>query len=286
MQMRGSKVSEHTQLTAGHVFIFIGIVAGFHISGTLYGFLLGGISGFICYQCHTYFIESALLRAQRLTEFYYFTIALQAKCAKADGVVTPEEIKAFKDVMTVPSTYHAAVARVFDEERKSTASYEAIAKKLREICSGEKLKDLHTIYESLHYISAANGHIIQNQMTFLKAVGNIFGFEMSQQKKMRMNWGISEDGSIKGGFKSSSSGFVTDEVNGRSVYDILGVDQKASLEQVRKAYRAQLKKKHPDRLRGDGASDLEIKRAEHEVSDLTEAYEMVKSVLKERSQPE
>ena len=46
-------------------------------------------------------------------------IGLGAKMAKADGVVTEDEIRAFKQVFHIPEGELAAVARVFNAERAS-----------------------------------------------------------------------------------------------------------------------------------------------------------------------
>ena len=49
-------------------------------------------------------------------------IALGAKMAKADGVVTADEIAAFKQVFHIPEHELAAVARVFNLAKQDTAA--------------------------------------------------------------------------------------------------------------------------------------------------------------------
>ena len=53
-------------------------------------------------------------------------IALGAKMAKADGVVTEVEIRAFKQVFHMPDSDLPAVARVFNLAKQDSAGYEIL----------------------------------------------------------------------------------------------------------------------------------------------------------------
>ncbi|MFQ5510924.1 MAG: molecular chaperone DnaJ [Candidatus Krumholzibacteriia bacterium] len=55
----------------------------------------------------------------------------------------------------------------------------------------------------------------------------------------------------------------------RDYYDVLGIDRNATLDQIKKAYRQQALKYHPDRNPGDGAAEEKFKEA-------TEAYEVLR----------
>ena len=54
-------------------------------------------------------------------------IALCAKMAKADGVVTPEEVAAFRQILTVPEEELGHVARVFNLAKQDVAGFDAYA---------------------------------------------------------------------------------------------------------------------------------------------------------------
>src|SRR5262249_477881 len=63
-------------------------------------------------------------------------IALGAKMAKADGVVTGDEVAAFKRVFRVPQEELAGVARVFNLAKQDVAGYQAYARQLARLFAG------------------------------------------------------------------------------------------------------------------------------------------------------
>lgn len=71
-------------------------------------------------------------------------IALRAKMAKADGVVTRDEVAAFKQVFHVPEKDMPAVQRVFDLAKQDIAGFETYAEQVanlfvpRSSASGER----------------------------------------------------------------------------------------------------------------------------------------------------
>ena len=63
-------------------------------------------------------------------------IALGAKMAKADGVVTMDEVNAFKEVFKVPEGEMKIVAHVFNLAKQDVAGYEAYAERLATMFKG------------------------------------------------------------------------------------------------------------------------------------------------------
>lgn len=61
-------------------------------------------------------------------------------------------------------------------------------------------------------------------------------------------------------------------------YRLLGVSRNASAEQVRKAYRRAISKSHPDRMMGNGHSDMEIEQAGERTRQIRAAYEAIREV--------
>ena len=60
-------------------------------------------------------------------------IALGAKMAKADGVVTRNEIDAFKEIFTVEPGELQNVARVFNLAKQDVAGFEAYARQIHKL---------------------------------------------------------------------------------------------------------------------------------------------------------
>ena len=67
---------------------------------------------------------------RRRIAFTIAVIALGAKMAKADGVVTKAEVEAFRQVFRVPQRDLAGVARVFNLAKQDVAGYDSYARQI------------------------------------------------------------------------------------------------------------------------------------------------------------
>ena len=67
---------------------------------------------------------------ERSVGFTIAVIALSAKMAKADGLVTRDEVTAFREVFHVPLEEETAAARVFNLAREDVAGFEEYAARI------------------------------------------------------------------------------------------------------------------------------------------------------------
>jgi DnaJ like chaperone protein len=63
-----------------------------------------------------------------------------------------------------------------------------------------------------------------------------------------------------------------------AAYQILEVEPKATDEEVAKAYRRQLSKHHPDKLKANGLPESMLEHAKQRTQQIIEAYELITSV--------
>ena len=77
---------------------------------------------------------------------------------------------------------------------------------------------------------------------------------------------------LPGGAQQAPSGMQLS-----AAYEILEVDARASDEEVQKAYRRQLSKHHPDKLKANGLPDSMLEHAKQRTQQIIEAYELIKS---------
>ena len=91
----------------------------------------------------TFFAGDPQLR--RKVAFSIAMIALSAKMAKADGVVTQDEVRAFQQIFAVPAEEARNVARLYEIANKDIAGYEAYAEQMaRDVRLGPReLRDAH-----------------------------------------------------------------------------------------------------------------------------------------------
>ena len=71
---------------------------------------------------------------RRRVAFSVAMIALSAKMAKADGVVTHDEIRAFQQIFEVPPRERRNVERLYDLARQDIAGFEAYAERMAGLC--------------------------------------------------------------------------------------------------------------------------------------------------------
>ena len=146
-----------------------GAAAGLAIGGPI-GALLGGVAGH-------YAIDRGQEQdgpAENQVAFTVGVIALGAKMAKADGVVTMDEVNAFKEVFKVPEGEMKNVARVFNLAKQDVAGYEAYAEQLATMFKGNR-KLLEDVLEGLFHIAKADDRLHPREEQFLHEVAKRFG---------------------------------------------------------------------------------------------------------------
>ena len=188
---------------------------------------------------------------ERTIGFTIAVIALGAKMAKADGLVTRDEVTAFRQVFHIPASEIQNAARVFDLARKDVAGFDLYAARIRDMF-GAGHQALVDLLEGLFYIAVADGRYHPNENVFLEEVARIFGVQPRDFVNMRAR-------------------FVPDE--NPDPYCVLGVDPNADAETVRQAWRALVREYHPDRMIARGVPEEAMKLAEKRLIQANWAYE-------------
>jgi DnaJ like chaperone protein len=150
---------------------FGGAGVGLAIGGPL-GALIGALAGHFLVDA-----EGALLRpASRDTVFMTGLIALSAKMAKADGVVTRDEVSAFRSLVIVPEEGMASVQALFDLAKDTTHGYEAYARQIADLYANEPMLR-EDVLDGLFHIAKADGAVHEAEYAYLEHVASIFGFD-------------------------------------------------------------------------------------------------------------
>src|ERR1700733_11939974 len=102
-------------------------------------------------------------------DFTAAIIGLGAKLAKADGLVTDDEVNVFARVFRTAPRDEPAMRRVFDIARQTVLGYESYAKRI-----ARKYRDrpclLEGVLDGLFQIAIADGVITGDEMAYLKSV--------------------------------------------------------------------------------------------------------------------
>ncbi|MEW9921456.1 TerB family tellurite resistance protein [Marimonas sp. MJW-29] len=188
---------------------------------------------------------------ERSVAFTIAVIALGAKMAKADGLVTRDEVTAFREVFQIAEDDTEGAARVFNLARQDVAGYDDYARRIAAMFRDQP-DALQDLIEGLFHIAMADGRYHPNEDAFLEEVARIFG--------------ISEDD-----FASLKARFVPD--TSPLPHTVLGIPASASLEEARAAWRKLVRDNHPDALTARGLPQEAIRMAEKRMIDINRAWE-------------
>ena len=198
---------------------------------------------------------------ERSVAFTIAVIALGAKMAKADGLVTRDEVSAFRRVFAIPEGEAANAARVFNLARQDVAGFDAYARKVavlfREpdepLCADDR-NVLIDLLEGLFHIAMADGSYHPREDDFLWHVAQIFGLDARCFATLRAR-------------------FV--EGAPRDPFDVLGIAPDATLAQARAAWKQAVRDSHPDAMIARGVPVEAVKLAEQRLIAINAAWEEI-----------
>jgi DnaJ like chaperone protein len=221
-----------------------GAAAGFFAGGGPVGALIGAFAGHLLIDRND--------DGDPGLAFTIAIIALGAKMAKADGVVTRDEEEAFQRVFRVPPGEEANVRRIFNLARQDTAGFEIYAGQIARMFRGNPAV-LEDILDGLFEIAKADGVFHPGEVAFLERVAEIFGFAPNEFRRIRASH-----------FPDASDPYV-----------ILGVAHNASGEEIKRTWRMLVRENHPDSLMARGVPEEFIKLANDKLAAINAAYEKI-----------
>ncbi|TIP27180.1 MAG: DnaJ family molecular chaperone [Mesorhizobium sp.] len=198
---------------------------------------------------------------RRRVAFSVAMIALSAKMAKADGIVTQDEVRAFQQIFEVPKEQTRNVARLYDLAKRDIAGFETYAARMAQLCgSGHpNCKMLEDIVDGLFHIAKADGLVHERECQFLHRIAEIFRIEEAH-------------------YQTILARHV--DLGAADPYVVLGIERGKTFEEVRKRYRKLVSDNHPDRLIARGLPQEFIKIATSRIAAINAAYEMIERGLR------
>lgn len=220
---------------------------GLAIGGPIGG-LLGAFAGHVLVDR-----EGALL-APPAREIVFTTglVALSAKMAKADGVVTHDEVAAFRRIVDVPPGEEGNVARLFDLAKATTAGFEAYARQIAEGFRDEP-QLLEDVLDGLFLIAKADHALHEAELRYLASVAAIFGFSEAAYARIEARHLHRRD----------------------DPYVILGADRGMSDAELKRHYRRLVAEHHPDREIARGLPPEAVKIATDRLAAINAAWDMI-----------
>ena len=235
----------------------LGGAAGFALGGPL-GALLGAVAGHaVDAMRQTQAPEAAPEGVDRAaTKEIAFTIGvivLGAKMAKADGMVSRNEVDAFKQVFHVPSHERRNVGRLFNRARADAEGFEPYARQIARLFRrGSPV--LEELLDGLFHIAKADGAVAPAELDYLRRVAEIFGFSEANFERIR------------------AGHLGPDEAD---PYGILGIGRQVDNAAIKAAYRRLIRDNHPDRLIAAGMPKEFVDLATEKMATINAAYDRI-----------
>jgi len=194
----------------------------------------------------------------RRIAFATAVIVLGAKLAKVDGVVTRDEIVAFKRTFRIDDAEVGDVARVYNQAKTSARNFEPYARQVAALF-GHDPALLEELLVGLFEVARADGEINPAEADFLRRVGAIFGFEVAEFEQIRARF----------------SATTRDLSGADDAYAVLGLSRSADDEQIKQSYRKLVREHHPDRLVAKGMPEEFVDQATKTVAAINAAYDRI-----------
>jgi len=185
-------------------------------------------------------------------------IVLSAKLAKADGVVSRDEIDAFKRRFMISDHDVGGIARIYDQAKQSAEGFEPYARQIAALFGRDPIL-LEELLIGLFEVAMADGDLKYGETEFLREVAKIFGFDSPKFDQIHAT------------FKATRK---TDNSLGRP-YEVLGISRSSSNAEIKAAYRKLVRELHPDQLVAKGLPKEFISRANNRLAAVNAAYDQI-----------
>lgn len=228
---------------------------GMMVGGPL-GAVLGAVLG------HSLFDQQAAQRKtfsqleKKQATFFTAVFAMLGKMAKADGVVTQDELQVVDRFMTqnlqLDEQARKIAIGIFNEAKDSDISFEAYARQFGQIFYSEpQLRQM--FYELLFNLAMADGVLHPGEDRLLQNAPDLLNLPGDQYEILRRR-------------------LVKDLA---PLYAMLGISESASDVEVKKAYRKLANEYHPDKIIAQGLPEDFQEFAENKFREINEAYETI-----------
>jgi DnaJ like chaperone protein len=255
------------------------------VFGGVVGMLTGGVPGAAIGAFLGHLFDDASAQADQVSgphlgaqetaeQFFRSTFRIMGHVAKSDGRVSEQEIAAARGVMAALRLDSMQVAVAIEEfTRGKHPSFDVQAEfgRMRNAFAGRP--DLVRTFVEIQVRAALAGNNLEGPARkYVKRVANSLGmseFELAQiEAVLRMQRGA--------GYRREQRQAANGAVELANAYQVLEVVATATNEEVEKAYRRQLSRHHPDKLKANGLPESMVEHAKERTQQIIEAWELIK----------
>lgn len=190
---------------------------------------------------------------RRQAAFAIAMIALSAKMAKADGVVSRSEVDAFCRIFAIPKGEERNVGRVYNLAKQDVAGFDVYARDITRLLADDPAM-LEAVLDGLFDIARADGAMHERELIYLAEVARIFGYDEAAFARIRARHVIDKGG---------------------DPYLVLDADRSWDQARLRRQYRKLVQENHPDRLIARGVPEEFIRIANDRLAAINAAWDEI-----------
>ena len=201
--------------------------------------------------------------------FFTTTFSVMGYLAKADGQVSPEEIRLAESVMQQmrlnPQQKKVAV-KLFNEGKSANFPFQQVLLQFRQECHRRRHL-LQMFMEILTATALADGSLHPSESALLQSIAGSLGFSRAEFAAILQRQKAGQHMHQQG---PDSATALND------AYKLLGVPKTATAQEVKLAYRRLMNQHHPDKLVAKGLPEEMMALANQKTMDIKAAYELIK----------
>lgn len=195
--------------------------------------------------------------AAQQAAYFVCILSMLGKIAKADGVVTQDELAVvdrFISSLRVSGEEKAFARRVFNEAKNSSYSLSDFAAQFYQM-AGAQPAVLLSFLDVLFQVAAADGRLHPAEEQALNTVKDVFRLSDAQFDSIRARYFSNDD----------------------KYYQMLNCTPQSTDEEIKKSYKKLVKEFHPDTIIAKGLPDEFIDFATKRFQEIQEAYQQVRN---------
>ena len=225
-------------------------------------------------------MDTGISAAEIGARFFRATFQVMGHVAKADGRVSEREIAAARSVMDdfrLDAEQIAAAIACFNTGKQSDFDMTLAVMALRRTCANRP-DLLHVFLEIQLRVAIVATDLrgpergILTRMATMLGVG---GMEFAHlESVLRLRYGSARRGAGGAGAGSGRNASSANDI--AQAYEVLEVASSASDVEISKAYRRQLSRHHPDKLKSNGLPESMMEHAKQRTQQIIEAWDLIR----------
>lgn len=243
--------------------------------GFLIGFMFGKIFGALLGLVVGHWLDKKFARAvgnasKRQQVFFNTTFAVMGHVAKASGHVTEADIRlasGLMDQLRLDNDARRQAQQSFRDGKAADFDLKGNLRAFRLLSVGRN--DLLQMFLEIQIqVALADGELHPNELKILRTVAAELGFSEQALEMLLGRWQAEFNFARKGNGGGSTL---------KDAYVLLGIEESATDQDVKKAYRKLMNEHHPDKLVAKGLPQEMMELAKRKAQDIQAAYEAVKA---------